>query len=78
VERSGSNARALGAVLYGIAAPQAIGTLGWVFFGLQIVGIALSWRYFVLPPTIFCECWRSLLDGPRGWLAEGDKCKAEP
>jgi len=70
VERSGSNARALGAVLYGIAAPQAIGALGWVFFGLQIVGIALSWRYFVLPPTIF-SALLAILTGWAAWLAGG-------
>jgi hypothetical protein len=47
------------------SAPQAIGALGWVFFGLQIVGIALSWRYFVLPPTIFSAVLAILT----GWAA---------
>src|SRR5438270_6257366 len=33
--------------------PLAIGSLGWVFFAAQLVSIVLSWKYFVLPPTIF-------------------------
>src|SRR3954453_16551744 len=45
--------------------PQAIGALGWVFFLLQIVGIALSWRYFILPPTIFSVVLAILT----GWAA---------
>jgi len=48
--------------------PQAIGPLGWVFFGLQVVGIALSWTYFVLPPTIFSAVL-AILTGWAAWLA---------
>jgi hypothetical protein len=47
--------------------PQAIGSLGWVFFGLQLVGIVLSWRYFVLPPTIFSAVL-AILTGWAAWL----------
>jgi len=40
--------------------PHAIGALGWVFFGLQAIGIVLSWKYFVSPPiNYFLLCWRS-------------------
>jgi hypothetical protein len=52
--------------------PQAIGALGWVFFALQLVGIALSWRYFVLPPTIFSAVL-AILTGWAVWLARGAK-----
>jgi hypothetical protein len=54
------------------SAPQAIGALGWVFFGLQIVGIALSWRYFVLPPTIFSAVL-AILTGWAAWLVKAAK-----
>jgi len=48
--------------------PQAIGALGWVFFALQVIGIALSWRYFVLPPTIFSAVL-AIMTGWAAWLA---------
>ena len=49
--------------------PQSIGSLGWVFFGLQLVGIVLSWRYFILPPTIFSAVL-AILTGWAAWLVE--------
>ncbi|HET9164536.1 MAG TPA: hypothetical protein VFP11_00975 [Candidatus Angelobacter sp.] len=52
--------------------PQAIGALGWVFFALQVVGIALSWRYFVLPPTIFSAVL-AIMTGWAAWLVNGAK-----
>jgi hypothetical protein len=33
--------------------PQAIGALGWVFFAVQIAGIAISLRYFGAPQAMF-------------------------
>ena len=54
------------------SAPQAIGALGWVFFGLQIIGIALSWRYFMLPPTIFSAVL-AILTGWAAWLVKAAK-----
>jgi hypothetical protein len=33
--------------------PQAIGSLGWAFFALQLAGLALSWIYFAGAPVIF-------------------------
>jgi hypothetical protein len=32
--------------------PAAIGVLGWVFFAVQVVGVALSFLYFGLPPMV--------------------------
>lgn len=46
--------------------PQAIGSLAWVFFGLQLVSMALSWIYFAPPPAISsglvaaCVGWAAL------------------
>jgi len=33
--------------------PQAIGGLAWVFCGLQLASMVLSWIYFFPPPLIF-------------------------
>ena len=54
------------------SAPQAIGALGWVFFGLQVIGIALGWRYFVLPPTIFSTVL-AIMTGWAAWLVNAAK-----
>jgi hypothetical protein len=48
-------------------APQAIGTLGWMFFILQLASLALSWIYFLPPPAVLsaliaiCIGWAALL-----------------
>lgn len=47
--------------------PQAIGALGWVFFGLQLVGLVLSWKYFIPPPIIFSTVL-AILTGWAAWL----------
>jgi hypothetical protein len=47
--------------------PQAIGTLGWVFFGLQLVGIVISWKYFIPPPIIFSAVL-AIITGWAAWL----------
>jgi hypothetical protein len=52
--------------------PQAIGALGWVFFGLQVIGIVLSWKYFILPPTIFSAVL-AVLTGWAAWLVKTTK-----
>ena len=52
--------------------PQAIGALGWVFFALQVVGIVLSWKYFVLPPTIFSAVL-AIMTGWAAWLVNAAK-----
>jgi len=36
-----------------VAYPAAIGMLGWIFFAIQIVSLALSWMYFSIAPAIF-------------------------
>lgn len=47
--------------------PQAVVTLSWVFFVLQLASVLLSWRYFIPPPLIFsalvalCTGWASWL-----------------
>jgi hypothetical protein len=47
--------------------PQAIGTLGWAFFALQIGSLILSWIYFAPPPVILsglvaiCTGWAAWL-----------------
>jgi hypothetical protein len=52
--------------------PQAIAALGWVFFGLQLVGIVLSWRYLVPPPIIFSAVL-AILTGWAAWLVNAAK-----
>jgi len=49
--------------------PQAIGAMGWVFFALQLVSIALSWKYFVPPPAIFSGVL-AILTGWAAWLTK--------
>ena len=49
--------------------PQAIGPLGWIFFGLQLAGIVLSWKYFVPPPVIFSAVL-AILTGWAAWLVK--------
>jgi len=47
--------------------PAAIGTLGWVFFAVQLANVALAWIYFFLPPRVLsilivlCVGWACLL-----------------
>jgi hypothetical protein len=33
--------------------PAAAGSLPWVFFFLQLVSLALTWKYFPPPPIVF-------------------------
>lgn len=49
------------------SSPQAIGLLGWIFFALQLAGIALSWKYFIPPPIIFSAVL-AILTGWAAWL----------
>ena len=50
--------------------PQAIGALGWVFFAVQIVGIASSLRYFGAPQAMF-SALAALCVGCAAWLVPG-------
>lgn len=49
--------------------PQAIGTLGWIFFALQLASIALSWIYF-LPPPVILSTLAALCTGWAAWLVK--------
>jgi hypothetical protein len=50
------------------SAPASIGVLGWVFFLIQIVGVALSFLYFGPPPMVLSTLVAILL-GVAAWLA---------
>jgi hypothetical protein len=45
--------------------PRAIAGVAWSLFGVQVVGVALSVKYFGLPPAIFSAALTALL----GWAA---------
>ena len=47
------------------ATPQALGALAWVFFALNLISAALSWRYFLLPPLVLSV----LIAVGTGWAA---------
>jgi len=48
-----------------ITSPRAIGSLGWTLFGLQVVGLVLSWKYFSAAPGVFS----AVVAGCLGWAA---------
>ncbi len=54
--------------LCGLAAknPQAIGSLGWVFFLLQLASIGVSGMYF-LPPPVILSALVAACAGWAGW-----------
>jgi len=47
--------------------PAAAGSLPWIFFFLQLAGLALTWKYFPPPPAVFsalvtlCTGWAAVL-----------------
>jgi hypothetical protein len=47
--------------------PAAASSLPWIFFFAQLVGLALTWKYFPPPPVVFssltalCTGWAALL-----------------
>jgi hypothetical protein len=43
--------------------PQAIAGVAWSLFGVQVVGVVLSVKYFGLPPAIFAVALTALLGG---------------
>jgi hypothetical protein len=45
--------------------PHAIGSLAWVFCGLHVVSLVLSWIYFLPPPVVLS----GLLTISTGWAA---------
>ena len=52
--------------------PQAIVSLAWVFFALQVAGIILSKMYFIPPPVIFSTLI-SICTGWAAWLVQAAK-----
>ena len=50
------------------SAPAAIGALGWVFFAVQLAGLALSVIYFGPPPVVLSAVVAIIL-GLAAWLA---------
>jgi hypothetical protein len=48
-----------------IVHPRTIAGVAWSLFGVQLAGVALSIKYFGLPPTIFSAGLAALL----GWAA---------
>jgi hypothetical protein len=50
--------------------PVALGSLPWIFFSLQLVGLALTWKYFSTPAVVFsalvtfCTGWAAILARP--------------
>jgi hypothetical protein len=55
------------------AYPAAVGMLGWIFFAVQIAGLALSLKYFSLPPAILSALVAICL----GWAA-WSVCNRQP
>jgi hypothetical protein len=49
--------------------PQAIGSLGWAFFAVQLVSIVLSWIYF-LPPPVILSALVAICTGWAAWLVK--------
>jgi hypothetical protein len=52
--------------------PQAVASLAWVFFALQIVGLVLSWIYF-LPPPVVLSALVAICTGWAAWLVSTAK-----
>ena len=51
------------------SAPSAIGALGWIFFAVQLAGLALSLKYFGPPPAILSALIVIVL-GWAAWLVQ--------
>jgi len=45
--------------------PKEIAPIAWALFAVQVAGVALSWKYFGLPPVIFSIAVAALV----GWAA---------
>jgi hypothetical protein len=57
--------------------PGAAGSLPWTFFGLQLVGLALSWKYFSGPPVLF-SALVTLCVGCAAFLARPSSSSTSP
>jgi len=47
--------------------PQAIGSLGWAFFLVQVAGTVMAFLYFGIPPMVFAAA-SALLVGAAAWM----------
>lgn len=47
--------------------PQAIGTLGWAFFAVQVAGAVMGFLYFGIPAMVFAAA-SALLVGAAAWM----------
>lgn len=52
--------------------PGAIGTLGWMFFAVQVVSIAISLKFFFPPPAVI-SAMVALCTGLAAWRVQGLK-----
>jgi hypothetical protein len=52
--------------------PRAIGGLGWAFFGVQVAGLVLSWKYFSAAPGMFSAVVAACL-GAAAWMVGSAK-----
>jgi hypothetical protein len=50
------------------SSPAAIGSLGWVFFGVQVAGVVLNFLYFGPPPMVLSAVV-SIILGLAAWMA---------
>ena len=63
--------------------PEAIGSLGWVFCGLQVAGLVLSWLYFSVGPAVLgavvavCLGW-AVLATPKTTLHPRERFERNP
>jgi hypothetical protein len=59
--------------------PAAAGSLPWIFFCVQLAGLAISWRYFPPPPVVssalvtFCTGWAAILARPTSLPASSER-----
>jgi len=54
------------------SAPDAIATLGWAFFIVQLAGVVLSFLYFHLPAMVLSGL-ATVVVGSAAWLALSQK-----
>jgi hypothetical protein len=57
----------LGGLAYNL--PQAVGDLGWIFFGLQLASLILSWVFFSTIPALFSAVLAACLGCAAGFVS---------
>ena len=59
--------------------PASVGSLPWIFFVLQLAGLAVNWKYFPPPPLVFsalltfCTAWAAVLVRPTSSPASSER-----